>query len=290
MRRTLLIPVILLGCVFAGRAQQTAGDFNPPIGKPAYEADRGPRVAIDSAHGNFHTVDGGYQGYATLLRRDGYRVSGSAVALTDEALGQIDLFVTANATGPRTAEGGAPSSLSAFNGAEVAAVERWVRGGGALLIVADHEPWPAAVATLAAPYGVEFKNAYAYDGSAGSLTYRKSDGSLADHAVTNGVGSVATFLGSAFRVTGAHVPLMRLGPAAVARPALGGAPHPQEVPIGGWLQGAILEHGRGRVAVFSEAAMLTTQVRGGRAMGMNAPGAEDNARFVLNVMRWLTRG
>jgi hypothetical protein len=43
------------------------------------------------------------------------------------------------------------------------------------------------------------------------------------------------------------------------------------------------------VGVFAEAAMFSAQVRGGRPMGMNAPGAEDNPRILLNVLGWLTR-
>jgi hypothetical protein len=60
-------------------------------------------------------------------------------------------------------------------------------------------------------------------------------------------------------------------------------------PVGGWLQGATNRIGRGRVAVFGEAAMFSAQVQGAarRPMGMNAPMAEQNAQFVLNVLHWL---
>ena len=55
------------------------------------------------------------------------------------------------------------------------------------------------------------------------------------------------------------------------------------------LQGAVLEQGRGRVAVFGEAAMFSAQVSGPsrRPMGMNAPHAGENPRFLLNLMHWL---
>jgi len=47
--------------------------------------------------------------------------------------------------------------------------------------------------------------------------------------------------------------------------------------------------GRGRVAVFGEAAMFTAQVSGPerRPMGMNTPTAAQNPQFLLNVMHWL---
>ena len=46
----------------------------------------------------------------------------------------------------------------------------------------------------------------------------------------------------------------------------------------------------GRLAVFGEAAMFSAQVAGPDRMpiGMNAPMAEQNYQFVLNVMHWLS--
>jgi hypothetical protein len=197
----------------------------------------------------------------------------------------VDILVVVNATTPRTAPPG--SDPSVFTQTEIDAIDDWIRDGGALMLVADHEPWPAAVAKLASKFRVEFANAYAYEGAEGSITYTKKEGSLRPHAVTEGVDAVATFLGSAFRVEGAHAPLLVLDKSAVARPILSTQAQAGDKPIPEWLQGALIEHGRGRVAVFGEAAALTAQNRGGRAMGMNAPGAEDNPRFVLNVVRWL---
>ena len=55
------------------------------------------------------------------------------------------------------------------------------------------------------------------------------------------------------------------------------------------LVGAALTHGRGRVVVFGEAAMLTAQLAGPQRMpvGMNAPEAVHHPRLVLNAVRWL---
>ncbi len=57
----------------------------------------------------------------------------------------------------------------------------------------------------------------------------------------------------------------------------------------GWLQGATLKFGKGRVAVFGEAAMFFAQLAGANRtrIGMNSPQAPQNYRFLLNVMRWL---
>ncbi len=64
-----------------------------------------------------------------------------------------------------------------------------------------------------------------------------------------------------------------------------------KVPIEGWCQGAVMKVGKGRVAVFGEAAMFSAQLAGPkqRPMGMNAPGAEQNHQLLLNVMHWLSR-
>ena len=65
-----------------------------------------------------------------------------------------------------------------------------------------------------------------------------------------------------------------------------------QVPAAGLYQGAVFEHGSGRVAVFGEAAMFSAQVfdRGKETiyMGMNADDAEENAQFLLNVVHWLS--
>ena len=61
------------------------------------------------------------------------------------------------------------------------------------------------------------------------------------------------------------------------------------IPVEGWFQGATLLFGSGRVAVFGEAAMFSAQIsNSGGKMGMNAPGAEQNSQFLLNVMHWLS--
>jgi hypothetical protein len=58
---------------------------------------------------------------------------------------------------------------------------------------------------------------------------------------------------------------------------------------GGMQQGAALQFGKGRVAVFGEAAMFSAQTVGPSRspMGMNDPDAAQNAKFLLNVMHWL---
>ena len=64
------------------------------------------------------------------------------------------------------------------------------------------------------------------------------------------------------------------------------------IPAAHLLQGAVVYHGMGRVAVLGEPAMFTAQLAGPekRPVGMNAPDARENARFALNVLHWLSGG
>ena len=59
--------------------------------------------------------------------------------------------------------------------------------------------------------------------------------------------------------------------------------------MSGWSQGAVLELGKGRVAVFSEGMMFSSQLveSTGKTMGLRSVGAEQNEEFLLYIMRWL---
>jgi hypothetical protein len=65
-------------------------------------------------------------------------------------------------------------------------------------------------------------------------------------------------------------------------------PDTKRLPVGGRLQGAVIPIGSGRAAFFGKAAMFSAQLSDNRPMGMNAPMAEQNFQFVLNVMHWLS--
>jgi hypothetical protein len=108
-----------------------------------------------------------------------------------------------------------------------------------------------------------------------------------DHPISSGIDQVATFTGSSFELDGPGQPLL------VFRDDVYSSSRPKatdKVSVTGHLQGAVLTLGKGRVAVFGEAAMFTAQLAGPKKipMGMNAPIAMQNASFLLNVMHWLT--
>ena len=282
-------------------AQQVADtSFKPPINDPAYRTGRGPVVLVDEAHFNFHTAEGRYKPFSELLSRDGYVVQPSRLKFSKASLRGGQILVIANPLAERNQNNWSLPTPSAFSEEEVKAVRDWVKGGGSLLLIADHMPFPGAAETLALAFGVRFSNGYAIDKKAqGPMLFKLSDGSLKDHPITRGradaekVDSVATFTGSAFQVEGGAQPLLVLGPSvssfmtSVAGQITDETPH---VPVGGWYQGAVKGFGKGRVAVFGEAAMFSAQLAGPNRgpMGMNAPVAAQNPQFLLNVMHWLS--
>ncbi len=61
-------------------------------------------------------------------------------------------------------------------------------------------------------------------------------------------------------------------------------------PITNQVQGTIFEYGKGRVAVFGEAAMFTAQINENNIpVGFGFPKAKQNEQFTLNVIYWLDR-
>ncbi len=136
---------------------------------PAYEEGSGPNVCIDEAHFNLHTAEGFFKPFAELLRGDGYRVTRFRSRFTADALADCQILVIANAQARANTLGFVfPKSTKAYPHAsaltreEIDEVILWVRGGGALLLIADHAPLPAAVRDLALLLGVHMLDGYAF--------------------------------------------------------------------------------------------------------------------------------
>jgi hypothetical protein len=297
---------LLLACAGAAgpaAAQQRAAEFDPVVKRPAFEPGEGPVVLVDAAHGNFHTIEGRYAAFATLLQRDGFVVRSADGPATRELLDQAAVYVISNAIkGGADAEWKLPTP-PAFTVDEIESIRGWVEEGGSLMLIADHMPFPGATADLAAAFGFVFHNGFAMRSpdEGGVFTAMRSDGTLADHAITRGrdeserIASVMVFTGQAFRAVEPVEPLL-LAPAGaevwLPSEAWQFTDATPRISAAGLMQGAVRAYGKGRVAVFAEAAMFTAQQQGqgenARRMGMNHPDAKDNQQFALNVMHWLT--
>jgi hypothetical protein len=296
-----IVPFLLV-CVVAPLMGQQVPDtaFRPIVSAPAYPADAGPRVLIDESHYNFHTATGRYQTFAALLRGDGYVVASNRTPFSRASLAGARVLVIANALARENETRWELPTPSAFTREEVQAVRDWVYGGGALLLIADHMPFPGSAGDLAKAFGITMTNGFVTDSvtGEGNLTFSRAKG-LADHAITRGrnaaerIDSIVAFTGQAFRLDGGGEALFAFGPHTInyyPRASFEVTPETRRESASGMLQGATIAFGKGRVAVFGEAAMFSAQLAGPNRIpvGLNAPRARQNAQFALNVMHWLT--
>jgi hypothetical protein len=295
-----LAAVMTLALISSSLAQQVPDtSFAPPIAAPAFPAGQGPVVLIDEGHRNFHTLGGRFQPFARLAMRDGFTVRARGGRLTREGLDSARVLVVANAIEPRNTMNQHLPVWSAFDTTEIRVVEQWVRDGGALLLVADHMPFGGAAEDLAAAFGIMTTNSFANDATGESeFSFRRASGGLRAHLITDGRGpdervdSVKVFTGQAFRAVREVDTLMVLGRGAYVEFPVVAWQFSELTPnmrADGMMMGAALTHGRGRVVVFGEAAMLTAQLAGPQRepVGMNSPEAADHPRLVLNTLRWL---
>lgn len=290
-----------LGSVPVWSAQIGDPNADVSVAAPAFAKDKGPIVAIDAGHENFHTIDGRFAPFARLLSNDGFRVTGRTGPFTPESLKDISVLVIANALNPANKSTWTLPTPSAFSTDEIAAVKSFVENGGSLLLIADHMPFGGAAADLAQAFGVTFYNGFAFyvpDPQApDALTVEKcllgDDIILRGHAPSAPITRIITFTGTAFRAPASARRLMSLGNdhlILTPQTAWVFPPETPRLPAAGLLQGAALTVGKGRLAVFGEAAMFTAQTDDADPKiktGFSAPGAESNKQFALNVARWL---
>ena len=283
-------------------AQQVADTlFNPKVGAPAFKEGAGPTVLIDEGHYNFHTMSGRYLPFARLLQKDGYVVKAHAGKFTLTDLDRAKILVVSNALAKENENDWNLPTPSAFDSAEIEAVRNWVNGGGSLWLIADHMPFAGAAELLAAEFGILMGNGFALNGGTldGRICFSRSAGTLAKDPTTEGrnlserIDSVTAFTGQAFRLDGAGEGLMTLGHDVVLlmpEVAWQFSRLTPSMSASRMLQGAVVRFGKGRVAVFGEAAMFSAQVAGPNRIpaGMNDPRAPQNGQFLLNVIHWLS--
>lgn len=273
-------------------------NFDAKVAHPAYTKN-GPKVLFDEAHNNFHTASGRYKPFADLITNDGYQVTPNKQKFSAETLKGYDLLVISNAIGAERMN--LPeASNSAFTDQECDAVRDWVKGGGALLFIADHAPMGGANQILAQRFSVDMSKMFTVDEqnyekeseNPGFIVYTRESGRLADHTVTRGrndserVNKIIAFTGQSLKGPADSVAFMKL--ADTAQDRMPGA-NSQPVSAAGRAQGIALNSGKGRVIVLGEAAMLSAQITGANKMpfGMNVPGI-DNRQLALNIVHWLS--
>ncbi len=307
-RSAALALVICLGLGPAETVQQESTDT----------PDAGPSVLIDAAHHNLIDI---VESHAGWLEEEGFRVRTLRQAFDRESLDGVETVIISLPSAPRNAvtrpwtrekfaRAWQPPFPSAFTADEISVLREWVTEGGGLALVFDHMPVSNAVEELAAAFGVEVANGHAYDErmlrwegdslsrrEAGSAVFRRTDGTLAVHPITDGrsvaerIDSVALGGGAALRPIPEGRPLLTLGASFVS--LLPEAPFrfredtPRQ-PIGGWWQGGVLRVGRGRLAVFSDAGILATHDEVAAGEPPWNGWQLQNPQLFLNTLHWLS--
>jgi hypothetical protein len=288
--------LLLLMCLPVLAQQQADPEFDTSVANPAYKKD-GPRVMFDEAHHNFHTSDGRYKPFVDLFVNDGYNVIRNRQSFSKTRLSGFKILVIANALGAEE-DDDEGADQSAFNDDEIAAVADWVKGGGALLLIADHAPFGGAAATLANRFGVDMSKGYTFDpqnsvaGSPTHLIFSRDNKLLASHPIAEGrnenerVKLVRSFTGQSLKGPEGSVEILKLSDSATDSPTYQAE---TSTSAAGRAQAIALKIGKGRVVVHGEAAMLSAQISGveKHTLGMNTPG-NDNKQYALNLMHWLS--
>lgn len=308
---TFVVFITMLAAVAFGQ-QMADPNFDANVAKPAY-TKKHPKVLFDEAHDNFHTVAGRYKPFVDLLTNDGYAITANKEKFQAKTLAGYDILLIANATGP---DPNSQVGESAFSDEECDVVQTWVKGGGSLLLIADHAPFGGAAEKLALRFEINMSKGHTGDpnnhdpltNSMTFLVYTRENKLLGDHAVTKGrnaterINNVLTFTGQSLKGPAGSVAFLKVSDTAFDRLPKG-APVPAgvtvtETPNGptvsaaGRAQGIALKYGKGRVVVLGEAAMMSAQVvkfgdRPDLIMGMNRSGI-DNRQLALNIMHWLS--
>jgi hypothetical protein len=283
-----------------GGGQRGDPEFDTTVANPAYTMSH-PAILFDEAHNNFHTASGRYKAFADMITNDGYVITPGEKAFTPEMLARYQILVIANASTD------SESTTSAFTSEECECVKEWVKSGGSLLLVTDHEPWGSASADLAKPFGVEMTCRVASDQeneTGNGLLFSRENLQIGNHPIMAGrddserVNRVLTFVGQSLKGPPDSWQLLRFSETA----SKGGNDHPSAqknenptAPIdpnsaAGECQGSALKFGKGRVVVMGEAAELSAQMIGGNPpdrFGMNVPGC-DNRKMAINIIHWLS--
>lgn len=295
----LFICLFLCAACQEGRIQRADEEYDVSVSSPSFTGEK-PVMFFDEGHNNFHTSDGLYKPFVSLLGNDGFEIIPLREQFSSASLEGANVLVIANAMGTNEL-----NDSPAFEREECAAVSEWVAQGGSLLLIADHFPFGPAAQPMASVFGVSFHGGLVSDsvffaegtGDHSQIVFSRANGHLKDHPVTAGIEKVVIFSGqsllgppgsSAFLKLSSHSYDLR----ADVKVSGDGSDTRVEVnyidpkPALDKAVGIALNYGKGKVVVLGEAAMLTAQRIGNNIrVGMNSN--EGNRLLALNIMHWL---
>ncbi|WP_052467070.1 DUF4350 domain-containing protein [Psychroserpens damuponensis] len=271
----------------------------PQITTPFFKKDEGPTVFIDELHNNFHTKEDRFKPFSTLLERDGYQVKSLT---TYKLLHKTDVLVISNAINSQNLRNWQQPIYDAFSSEDIQTLKTWVEQGGRLLIIADHMPFSGATNTLANAFGFDFCDGFAQlsKPEGASDIFSEENNRLLVSKITDGtygksIHSVTTFMGSSFQKPEKAIGILKFKKGDVCEQPEIAWQFEDDTPskdLEDSYQGAIMNFGKGKLAVFGEAAQFTAQTitneDGVFHVGFNSETAPNNIDFLRNLMLWLS--
>lgn len=282
------------------------------VNKPAYEKSKGPRVLFDEGHYNHHKSNETYSAFVRIIMNDGYVVTANQSKFTEDVLKGSKILVISNALNEKNENNWQPPYFPAFTLEEIEVVHSWVKGGGALLLIADHQPFGTAAFDLAKRFGVILGQGTAFDLGTDAkdfwITFSREKGTLLDHPVINGrnesekANKVQTFGGESLQAPKGSGFLKLTDKAFVVFDnvtTVGQLDKVKKTPVPGQYQGAAFAYGASRIVVLGEAGVVTwqgfdnlfkrqiTDTKKMNVMGIN-PQENDNKQLLLNIMHYLS--
>jgi hypothetical protein len=258
-------------------------EFDPPVSDPAFPHGSGPRIVVDERHRNVVSLASYMRPVGRFLEKDGYVLRRGTSAFDKTSLADAGIVIIANAQGPE----GAPAGTQAFPDGEVKALERWVKAGGGLLLIADRAPFGEPARSLARAFGATPDNntilMKGEDGKpTGVLTIDIASHGDPKHPIFSGVSQVVYVVGESLSGPGA---ILKAPPGTYSGPTAQATQGPS---AGGKPLVLAFAYGSGRVVMIGDAGIASAfgSVGGQTHRGISEA---DNARFVRNVVRWLAR-
>lgn len=289
-------------CSLLAIGQQPADDISiPKFDNPTFYLENGPQVYIDQSHQNFHQKSGRFKPFADLLAADGYQVD-SLINL--KSLNKSDILVISNPINQKNVGNWERPIYNAFDEDEISLIKKWVQNGGKLLLIADHMPFAGATNTLANAFGFNFCDGFAnLDKEQNNLPdiFSNENKRLMSSEITDGtLGSkletITTFTGSSFTIPKEATGILKfLKEDVCLAPEIAWQFNETTVrtTLEDSYQGAILNYGKGKIAVFGEAAMFTAQTvtnnSGIYKVGFHSSQAPNNIQFIRNLLFWLSK-
>jgi ketosteroid isomerase-like protein len=256
---------------------------------PLFQTSTKPKILIDGQHNNFHQKAGRYAPLNNILEEAGFQTDINTKNFEDlSELQNIDILVIANAIHQKNLGNWNNPTHSGFSKKEIANIQTWVKNGGSLLLIADHMPFAGAAADLATSFDITLLNGFTgiqqtWPPNSFSVKETNQHEVYKKYFYTD---SVATFTGSAVKFPDKKYSILHFNATDsiyLCDTAWVFNKNTNVIPLKDYSQGGMMPFGRGKVAVFCEAAMFTAQISNGTKVGFSAPSAKGNLHFILNT-------